>query len=325
MKKKNLTAEEQITRGIEQLALGWYFARMPKNRKKKLYADKIISVIEESYSNLSAGNEEETDFINRRYKKYRDKLAESPFRIKIDFQKKIFQNFSKNEKMTGLMSKVYLEKYAVEYNDYIINNYVRIQNQAGLLEFSLFLIVYFHLASRLGLTVEITYDNILDSSKKRKRKILPAGISCRSPYLNVIALDVQTGTFKHFVLSCVTEIHTDIFDYYKYPDRKRILLDMENFKNSEDYRYEMKHTVFQIRLERKFFNHFRHVYFPEFEIVEEDEKKLILNICTWDHRYFYNAIFNYRNHCTLLSPEENAVFYAEILKKTLKNYEKDSR
>ncbi|HMZ58496.1 MAG TPA: WYL domain-containing protein [Leptospiraceae bacterium] len=85
----------------------------------------------------------------------------------------------------------------------------------------------------------------------------------------------------------------------------------------------MEYVTFRISLDRKFLNHFRHVYFPEFSIVQEEENSVILDVKTWDYRYFYNAVFNYRNHCKIISPKDKKDFFKEVLKKTLKVYETD--
>lgn len=319
--KSYLTPQEQLTRGIEQLALGWNFITNPKNEKRKISADAILSILEEAYNDLSASGDDETDFLNRRYKNYREKLEEPPFFIKIDFQKKILQNFKGNDEIIKKFAKIYLEMYAEDYNEIIVENYFKIQKQNGLLEYALFLIVFFNLSARLGLKVDLTYDNIMHSFKKRRRKIQPIGLSCRLPYLNLIALDLDTKTYKHFVLSCITDVHTDIFDFYKDPERKRINLDLKSFRDSKDYRYEMDYVTFRIQLNKKFLRHFQHVYFPEFEIISEGQETVILDVSTWDYRYFYNAIFNYRNHCRILSPEDKIKSFKEFLQKTLKVYE----
>ena len=169
--KTNLSAEFQIIRGIEQLVLGWRFISSPGNDKKKIPISLIISILEESYNDLSESGENETDYLDRRYRNYREKLSEKPFSINIDFQKKIIQNFRGKEENIRLLSKIYLENYSDDYSDYILDNYLKVQRENGVLEYALFTIVFFNLASRLGLTVEMTYDNILDSSKKRRRRV----------------------------------------------------------------------------------------------------------------------------------------------------------
>jgi hypothetical protein len=228
--KTNLSTESQTTRGIEQLVLGWQFISNPENEKKKVPIDLMINILEESYNDLPERQENETDYLDRRYRNYREKLSEKPFYIKIDFQKKIIQNFKGNEENIRLLSKIYLENYSEDYSDYILDNYLKVQKENGLLEYSLFVIVFFNLASRLGLTVEMTYDNILDSSKKRRRRIRPIGVSCRRPYLNLIAQDCNDKIYKHFVLSCITEIHTDIFEFANDSERKRTNLDLKYFR-----------------------------------------------------------------------------------------------
>jgi hypothetical protein len=50
---------------------------------------------------------------------------------------------------------------------------------------------------------------------------------------------------------------------------------------------------------------------------------VILEVTTWDYRYFYNAIFNYREHCLLLAPTDKVDFYKDILQNTLKKYSDD--
>jgi predicted DNA-binding transcriptional regulator YafY len=200
---------------------------------------------------------------------------------------------------------------------------LKVQKENRLLEYSLFVIVFFNLASRLGLTVEMTYDNILDSSKKRRRRIRPIGVSCRRPYLNLIAQDCNDKIYKHFVLSCITEIHTDIFEFANDSERKRTNLDLKYFRNSKDYRFGKEYIAYRIELKKKFLRHFRNVYFPEFEIIEESSDAVILEVTTWDYRYFYNAIFNYREHCLLLAPTDKVDFYKDILQNTLKKYSDD--
>ncbi|MBP6738717.1 MAG: WYL domain-containing protein [Leptospiraceae bacterium] len=318
--KTNLSTESQITRGIEQLALGWQFISNPENEKKKVPVELIINILEESYNDLPESEENGTDYLDRRYRNYREKLSEEPFHIKIDFQKKIIQNFKGKEENIRLLSKIYLENYAEDYSDYIFEKYFKVQKENGLLEYSLFQIVFFNLASRLGLTVEMTYDNILDSSKKRRRRIRPIGVSCRRPYLNLIAQDCNDKIYKHFVLSCVTEIHTDIFDFAKDSERKITNLDLKYFRTSKDYRFGREYEKYRIQLNKKYLKHFSNVYFPEFETIEERHDTVILEIETWDYRYFFNAIFNYREHCLLLAPPDKVIFYKDILRNTLKNY-----
>jgi len=321
--KTNLSTESQTTRGIEQLALGWQFISNPESEKKKVPIDLIINILEEAYNDLPEREENETDYLDRRYRNYREKLSEKPFYIKIDFQKKIIQNFKGNEENIRLLSKIYLENYSEDYSDYILDNYLKVQKENRLLEYSLFVIVFFNLASRLGLTVEMTYDNILDSSKKRRRRIRPIGVSCRRPYLNLIAQDCNDKIYKHFVLSCITEIHTDIFEFANDSERKRTNLDLKYFRNSKDYRFGKEYIAYRIELKKKFLRHFRNVYFPEFEIIEESSDAVILEVTTWDYRYFYNAIFNYREHCLLLAPTDKVDFYKDILQNTLKKYSDD--
>ena len=318
--KTNLSTESQITRGIEQLVLGWQFISNPETEKKKVPIDLMINILEESYNDLSERQENETDYLDRRYRNYREKLGEKPFYIKIDLQKKIIKNLKGNEENIRRLAKIYLENYSEDYSDYILDNYLKVQKENRLLEYSLFVIVFFNLASRLGLTVEMTYDNILDSSKKRRRRIRPIGVSCRRPYLNLIAQDCNDKIYKHFVLSCITEIHTDIFEFSYDSERKRTNLDLKNFRNSKDYRFGKEYIAYRIELKKKFLRHFRNVYFPEFEIIEESSDAVILAVTTWDYRYFYNAIFNYREHCLLLAPTDKVAFYKDILLNTLKNY-----
>ena len=318
--KTNLSTELQTIRGIEQLALGWQFISSPKNEKKKIPIELIINILEESYDDLPERQENETDYLDRRYRNYREKLSEKPFYIKVDFQKKIIQNLKGKEENIRLLSKIYLENYSEDYSDYILDNYLKVQKENGLLEYSVFVIVFFNLASRLGLTVEMTYDNILDSSKKRRRRIRPIGVSCRRPYLNLIAQDCNDKIYKHFVLSCITEIHTDIFEFANDSERKRTNLDLKYFRNSKDYRFGKEYITYKIQLNKKFLRHFRNAYFPEFETIEENGETVILEVTTWDYRYFYNAIFNYREHCILLAPTDKVAFYKDILLNTLKNY-----
>jgi hypothetical protein len=318
--KTNLSTELQTARGIEQLALGWHFISNPENEKKKVPIELMVNILEESYNDLPESEENGTDYLDRRYRNYREKLGEKPFNIKIDFQKKIIQNFKGNEENIRLLSKVYLENYSEDYSDYILNNYLKVQTENGLLEYSLFVIVFFNLASRLGLTVEMTYDNILDSSKKRRRRIRPIGLSFRSPYLNLIAQDTNDKIYKHFILSCITETHTDIFDFRAQSERKRISINLKDFKNSNDFRFGRDYVTYRIQLNKKYLRHFRHAYFPEFETIEENSDAVILEVTTWDYRNFYNAIFNYREHCTLLAPTDRVDFYKEILENTLKKY-----
>jgi len=312
--------QEQIARGLEQMILAWHFMEKKENAKKKIPIDTIINILEEAYNDLSDRGEKETDFLDRRYRNYKAKLEEKPFAIKIDFKKKIIQNFTGNENAIRDLAKIYLEAYAEEYSNDITEKYCEVQKQNGLLEYSLFSIVFFHLASRLGLTVEVTYDNILDPHKKRRRRIIPIGLSCRRPFLNLIALDVNDKIYKHFVLNCVTEIHTDIFEFFKDSDRKRNHFNPKMFQNTKDYRFGKEYVTYKIELNKKYLRHIRTVYFPEFEIVDENENTVILEITTWDYRYFYNAIFNYREHCTLLAPPDRVAFYKGILQNTLKNY-----
>ncbi|MBP6738653.1 MAG: WYL domain-containing protein [Leptospiraceae bacterium] len=321
--KTNLSTESQITRGIEQLVLGWQFISNPESQKKKIPIDLMINILEESYNDLSERQENETDYLDRRYRNYREKLGEKPFYIKIDLQKKIIKNLKGNEENIRRLAKIYLENYSEDYSDYILDNYLKVQKENRLLEYSLFVIVFFNLASRLGLTVEMTYDNILDSSKKRRRRIRPIGVSCRRPYLNLIAQDCNDKIYKHFVLSCITEIHTDIFEFANDSERKRTNLDLKYFRNSKDYRFGKEYIAYRIELKKKFLRHFRNVYFPEFEIIEESSDAVILEVTTWDYRYFYNAIFNYREHCLLLAPTDKVDFYKDILQNTLKKYSDD--
>jgi hypothetical protein len=321
--KVNLSTESQITRGIEQLVLGWQFISNPESEKKKIPIDLMINILEESYNDLSERQENETDYLDRRYRNYREKLGEKPFYIKIDLQKKIIQNLKGNEENIRRLAKIYLENYSEDYSDYILDNYLKVQKENRLLEYSLFVIVFFNLASRLGLTVEMTYDNILDSSKKRRRRIRPIGVSCRRPYLNLIAQDCNDKIYKHFVLSCIIEIHTDIFEFANDSERKRTNLDLKYFRNSKDYRFGKEYIAYRIELKKKFLRHFRNVYFPEFEIIEESSDAVILEVTTWDYRYFYNAIFNYREHCLLLAPTDKVDFYKDILQNTLKKYSDD--
>jgi hypothetical protein len=90
--KTNLSTESQTTRGIEQLVLGWQFISNPENEKKKVPIDLMINILEESYNDLSERQENETDYLDRRYRNYREKLGEKPFYIKIDLPK---ENHSK--------------------------------------------------------------------------------------------------------------------------------------------------------------------------------------------------------------------------------------
>lgn len=314
------TNEEQISRGIEQLVLGWHFMEKSENKKKKIPIDTIINILEEAYNDLSDSGENETDFLTRRYRNYKAKLEEKPFLIKMDFKKKSIQNFIGNENAICELAKIYLEAYSEEYSNYIVENYCEVQKQNGLLEYSLFSIVFFNLAARLGLTVEVTYDNLLDSHKKRRRRIIPIALSCRRPFINLIALDVNDKIHKHFVLNCFTEIHTDIFEFFKDSDRKRNNFNPKMFRSSKEYRFSKEFVTYKIELNKKYLRHIRTVYFPEFEILEETDEKVILEITTWDYRHFYNAIFNYRANCTLLSPPDRVAFYKGILVNTLKNY-----
>ncbi|MDX1959652.1 MAG: WYL domain-containing protein [Leptospiraceae bacterium] len=318
--KTNLSAELQTIRGIEQLVLGWQFISNPENEKKKVPVEKMIDILEESYNDSLESEENGTDYLDRRYRNYREKLTEKPFSIKIDFQKKIIQNFKGNEENIRRLAKIYLENYAENYSDYILENYFKVQGEKLLLEYSLFTIVFFNLASQLGLTVEMTYDNIFDSSKKRRRRIRPIGLSFRRPYLNLIAQDSNDKIYKHFILSCITEIHSDIFEFANDSERKRTNLDLKHFRNSKDYRFGREYVTFRIQLNKKYLKHFRNVYFPELEIIEENFDKVILEVTTWDSRYFYNAIFNYREHCILLAPTDKVAFYKDVLLNTLKNY-----
>ena len=132
MTKTNLSAQEQITRGIEQLTLGWYFMSNPENEKKKIPIELIINILEESYNDLPEKNGNGTDYLDRRYRNYREKLGEKPFFIKIDFQKKIIQNFKGNEENVKRLTKIYLENFAEDYSDYILDNYLKVQKENGL-------------------------------------------------------------------------------------------------------------------------------------------------------------------------------------------------
>jgi hypothetical protein len=42
----------------------------------------MINILEESYNDLSERQENETDYLDRRYRNYREKLSEKPFYIK---------------------------------------------------------------------------------------------------------------------------------------------------------------------------------------------------------------------------------------------------
>lgn len=241
----------------------------------------------------------------------------------MDFQKRIIQNFKGNEENIKQLSKIYLEEYAEDYSDSVLYNYIKIQKQNNLLESSLFAIVFFNLSSKLGLTVEITYDGILDSSKKRKRRIKPIGLSCRNSYLNVIALDTNDNIYKHFIVNSITDIHTNIYDFANQSERRKTSLNLKDFRNSREYRFGREYVTYRIQLNQKYLKHFRITYFPEFEIIIQNKDFVILEVSTWDNRYLMNAIFNYRENCVLLSPKDKVSFYKNILLTVLKNYSED--
>jgi len=76
MHKTNLSTELQTIRGIEQLALGWQFISNPVNEKKKVPIELMINILEEAYNDLSESEENGTDYLDRRYRNYREKLSE---------------------------------------------------------------------------------------------------------------------------------------------------------------------------------------------------------------------------------------------------------
>ena len=317
--KVHLSADEQITRGIEQLALGWNFINNPQNAKKKVPIDSIMDLIIRAYSYYSEDKKSQEKAI-RSFRNYREKLEEPPFKIKMDFQKKIIQNYKGKEKVIEDLCAVYLEKYAEDYSYLLLDKFLKIVKSDGKLENALYYFVFFNLAARLGIKVEFTYDNILDGSKKSKRRVIPIALTCRHPYINLVAKDLKDNQYKHFILSCIEEIHTDILEVYKYQDNEKLEVNLKEFKETKEYRFNRKVETYTIQLNKKYLKHFRHVYFPEFKKISEANEFIILEVSTWDYRSLFQALFNYREDCIFLSPSHKVKQYKNILKEILKQY-----
>ncbi len=309
---------EQICFGIEQLAIGFHFFK--SYPRKKFPLNRLIDLLEEAHYGMDESESKGID-VAKNYSNYRKALKDS-FGIEINFQKKIPKNLNKFESKIPELISIYLKKYSYNYNDKLLHKYIQHQKNLGLLEYSLYTIVFLNLTRMLKAKVEVIYEKIHGNSNPKSYRIIPCGHDAYSNFLSFIVYDLIDNQFKHFALSGIKEIKTDFFQIANETDRGNFHFDYEEFHNSKDFFIQRESISYQIKIREHLLKHFAIKFFPIYKIVKESEDFIIIEIESDKPKSVYRAIFEYGNEIQILSPVESIKEYKKNLSSIIKLYQK---
>lgn len=300
---------DQVCSGIEQLALGLYFfERYPK---EKFPMDKMMNLLEKNKTKIQTKKPKEEQknennkgyAINRNYLNHRDKLFKE-FGIKLDFQKKQPKNFKKHEKKAFELFHFYLLKYSLRYSHSIVENYIKFYRELNRLEYALYIIVAIRLSIQFNLTLDIVYDSAHSKFKNKSFRLQPLEIVCVNNYLQLIAFDVSDKKQKHFTLHTIKEIKTEVLNYSDQESRDKPNFTYESFIQSNDYKEKRKEIPYQLKILNKNLMNKLHAFFPEYKIIKERKNSIIIETKTHREKYFFCAVFYFKNEIEILSPSK---------------------
>lgn len=313
MRQNKSTINEQICSAIEQLAVGWNFFQ--QNQGKKFPLSRFIDVLERSRKKESANEEEDIKELNKTYQNHRKKLQDL-YKIKIDFQKRTPKSLHKYSQIPDLI-RLYGKNSFSEYNEKIVNNYITTQKKNDRLDFGLYLLVFFSLSVKLGLTADIVCDSIHGRFKDKLFRLKPLAIICRNKFLEIFAFDLSDGRKKHFAAASITQIKTDLIESVYMDHLTERSFDYSKYIESNEYKRKIRIRNYTVKIQKRKFTHFTNAFFSEYEIQSESEKEIILNISTNQKKLLFQSLLFYENEIQLLAPRESILEYRKLLLKSL--------
>ncbi len=302
-----LSAEQQLILAIEELAFG----RKYVIREKKMTGEELGAAIYEMYfgpDNPRPGSPE------RNFRNYRKQFPAFGLDVAMDLQMAKISGFENNRDVIKKICRFYLNRFSIFYNDFPLERLIRTALDPGGIPYMLASINY---GIRYRLPLDFTYHK-MNSKKKDRRRVYPYAMTVRGDYLNVVAMDAADRRIKQFILSRITEFHTDIIDVFTRKEETAAPhlspFDYDAYLQSEDGSFFRQKIRYTIELLAHSFDHFCHSYdFPYTVIEKKGTTKTVIELASVDFHGVYQMLFNYGQFCRLLGPEEAIQEYRQLL------------
>lgn len=171
---------------------------------------------------------------------------------------------------------------------------------------SLYYIVVFQAAARLGLSLDLRYRTIM-GRETTDRRLLPLAVVHRSPYINLVARDQGDHRIKQFPVSSILALRTDFWSrafgaITGTEDREPF--DYESYKADPEYRFLRPMRRYRFRMMGHTFYHFCHSHRRDWTLVaEESPTSYVVDILDEDWRGMMALLFEYGKYIQLIEEE----------------------
>ncbi|MCB1175017.1 MAG: WYL domain-containing protein [Leptospiraceae bacterium] len=337
--RQNLSPEQQILMGIEQLAFSslyvfndrtnltaqdmidflYYMQQSPQEllaegsgKKASAKKSKLKSLDGDAFNNY------QRTFLN-----YRRMLSEI-YHITIDFKRNLIDGLNNHQKEYRQMCHDYLKSFSFNFDYNALNIWLdREQGRFEVLQ-RLFILKYF---IKFGMLFSFDYEKLM-SSTQTNRKIIPVAVTSRNGYLDVIGYEDGTDELKYYILSCISKIHSDLWDEFfkgKWNHDKTSSFNLQHFEeNSPNARFQKPIQRYVFKLSGNSMHHFRNTFNIQYDILDQENDNEYVTIAfeSADERFVKALMFDYGDWCRLLEPQSLVKSFNEKLAALTKHYKK---
>lgn len=329
---RNLTKNEQLLLGIEQIAFGNHYVM---NQKKSL--NEMIDMMyyfQQTPDELKDDQDDSNDqssiqdgvgasnSIQKNYQNYRRLLTEK-YGVIIDFKRHIFSGLNSHPEIYRSICSFYLKSISFNFDFNALDKWLQNEQQRFEVLTRLVMIKYY---IKFGLLLNFDYEKLM-SSTQSERKIIPMAITSRNGYLDVIGYDPSTDEMKYYILSCITQIHSDLWQEFEGGEwnyKQSENFDVDEFeKKSPNASFKRETQRYTIRLSGNSYHHFRNTYHLDYTPIdqENDNEYVTITFETTDTRMVKSLLFDYGVWCKLIEPKKIIDEFKEKLGGILEHYE----
>jgi len=317
--KGNLSREEQIRHGIEQLAIAWKYVHQNENRMKVKEFGNFIAELnylnpDDPESAVPASD------INRHFRNIRI-LVENKFDIMINLQQsQVTWNPGREDKVYPIV-EYYLKSFGdnydanavhlllknISYTDSDETFYKKGQKLPGL---ALYYLVVFNFAIKFRIPLRFNFRELM-GTKTSERYVLPLSLACRNGYVDLIGVDLneEKKPIKQFILSCIEGLGSDLYDEFQKAKKrgfnKPVEFDYDDYKKTAEYHFQRPMHEYTVQMFAHTYNHFCHSYLIDHEIVEKkNDYDITVKFKNSDWRTVSQILMNYAGYISLKDEKE---------------------
>jgi hypothetical protein len=296
---KNLTRQEQLILGIEQLGL----ARKLVFVKEGINSIRLIEILEQmQVENPNDLFLEDREIPERKYNNYR-KILQEEFGVILNFKKGWVQNFEEDLDKIIKICSTYFQTICHRQNDISIKLFVKNRASQEIKETyadALSYLVAFKYAIRFGLKLEFKYSKFMNQEISRRR-VIPYALSIQNEYIDLIAYDVNDGIIKQFIINCISELNWNFYsEFIQFKNKSKF--NLEEYKKSDLGNFYREKVDYKISFSEFSFRHFVNTYDIDYEILENIDQKVFCRVSTSDWHLIQKILFQYNLYAKLLSP-----------------------